>query len=179
MKLEIRPVKPDEVPQTSAIYVDCWQHDYRGIVPTELIEGFDIDLEAEQCRNWLYEETEDLRLLYVAIIDNQVVGYTSATLVDPSLEVDYEIEICDLFVRKEYRGQGIGRELLKVMAQVLKERGYSSLILYNWRELESNKFYRYLGGKIIKEEIQNCGEKKMKTDIFGWQIDDLISHCID
>ena len=52
----------------------------------------------------------------------------------------------DLFVRPEYRGLGIGRELLRHLARIARERGYARM---EWSVLDWNTpaigFYRKLG----------------------------------
>jgi GNAT superfamily N-acetyltransferase len=58
----------------------------------------------------------------------------------------------DLFVRPEYRGQGIGKALLAMLARLAVERGCAKI---NWSVLTWNEpaigFYRELGARPIDE----------------------------
>jgi GNAT superfamily N-acetyltransferase len=58
----------------------------------------------------------------------------------------------DFFVEQEYRGRGAGLALIKRLAQIARERGYSRL---EWRVLDWNepahRFYRSLGAFPIDE----------------------------
>jgi GNAT superfamily N-acetyltransferase len=62
------------------------------------------------------------------------------------------IHLEDLFVEPEHRGRGIGKELLRKLAQVAVERGCGRL---EWNVLDWNtpsiRFYESLGGKILEE----------------------------
>ena len=62
------------------------------------------------------------------------------------------IHLEDLFVEPEHRGRGIGKELLRQLAQVAVERGCGRL---EWNVLDWNtpsiRFYESLGGKILGE----------------------------
>ena len=58
----------------------------------------------------------------------------------------------DLFVKKEYRGKGYGKALLKNLAQITVERGCGRL---DWSCLDWNRpsidFYRSLGAEALDE----------------------------
>ena len=58
----------------------------------------------------------------------------------------------DLFVKKEYRGKGYGKALLKKLAQITVERGCGRL---DWSCLDWNRpsidFYRSLGAEALDE----------------------------
>jgi GNAT superfamily N-acetyltransferase len=62
------------------------------------------------------------------------------------------IHLEDLFVEPEHRGAGIGKALLRHLAQVAVRRGCGRL---EWNVLDWNtpsiRFYESLGGKIMKE----------------------------
>lgn len=175
MKVIIRPIQPKEIFETAVIFVECWRKDYNHIVPAKVLESFDLQQEADECKEWLYADCDDIRLLYAAFVDDNMVGYISASLVEDDFDLDYEIEINGLFVRQDFRGKGIGIKLMQEMITAFKEKGYTSVILYNWKELDSNQFYRSLKGEVVKEEEQNCGGNLLATEIFGWQFDSLLA----
>jgi GNAT superfamily N-acetyltransferase len=62
------------------------------------------------------------------------------------------IHLEDLYVRKQFRGRGIGKALLKAVAREAIDRGCTRL---NWHVLDWNQpaieFYEHLGAKILKE----------------------------
>ena len=58
----------------------------------------------------------------------------------------------DVFVRPEYRGQGIGKALLAMLARLVVDRGYGRLewSVLNWNE-PAIGFYRALGARPMDE----------------------------
>lgn len=170
--IEIRRAKEEEIYETAVIYVDCWREDYKHFVPRKVLEDFNIEKEAEECREWLYEECEDKRFLYCAFINNCLVGYVTASK-NSKEPIEYYTEINGLFVRKDYRGKGISLKLLYSIVDELKLNNFSKVLLYNFKDSYSNGYYRKLSGEVIREITQNCGGKELDVDIFGWKLDEL------
>jgi GNAT superfamily N-acetyltransferase len=58
----------------------------------------------------------------------------------------------DLFVRPEFRGRGIGRDLLLRLARIAQEEGCAR---YQWQVLDWNQpaieFYRAFGAQVLRE----------------------------
>jgi len=171
MELIIREVKPQEVLDTARIYIDCWQRDYREVVPEEMLNNMSLEQEAEECSQWLYGN-EDLTLLYVAMDDSKMAGYIAAS---PNTEhpLEYEMEINGLFVERQYRGRGIGLRLMNYMMKELAKRGFAKVLLYNFKDTKSNGFYKSLGGRVVSQQIQRPGGREAVVDIFGWDVAEL------
>lgn len=170
--IEIRHVKDDEIHETSEIYINCWREDYKHFVPNKVLEGFDIEIEAQECREWLYEECDDKRFLNGAFINGFMIGYVAAgkNFEEP---MEYDTEINGLFVRKDYRGKGISLKLLNSIVEELKLNNFSKVLVYNFKDSYSNEYYKKLNGEVIRKITQNCGGKELYVDIFGWKLDEL------
>lgn len=88
----------------------------------------------------------------VAECEGQLSGFAlfftsySTFLTKPGLYLE------DLFVQERYRGQGIGKALLKGVAQVVHDRGYGRL---EWSVLDWNEpsiaFYRRMGAEVLPD----------------------------
>jgi GNAT superfamily N-acetyltransferase len=88
----------------------------------------------------------------LAEIDQQTVGFAlffsnySTFLTQPGIYLE------DLFVRPEYRGQGIGKSLLSALAKLALERNCGRL---EWNVLDWNEpaiaFYERMGAKILPD----------------------------
>src|SRR5262245_58311010 len=84
--------------------------------------------------------------------DGQAVGFAlffsnySTFLGRPGLYLE------DLFVRDEYRGRGVGRQLLQHLASLARERGWGRM---EWAVLDWNApaigFYRRLGASLLED----------------------------
>lgn len=75
----------------------------------------------------LQEET--FRCMLVAELDQKVVGMCSAQLLVSTAEGGFKALIEDVVVDKDYRGQGIGKQLLTSIAQWAAGRGATRLDL--------------------------------------------------
>jgi GNAT superfamily N-acetyltransferase len=88
----------------------------------------------------------------VAESQGQLIGFAlffktySTFLTKPGLYLE------DIFVREIYRGQGIGKDLLKAVAQIAQERDYGRL---EWSVLDWNEnaiaFYQKMGAEILPD----------------------------
>ncbi len=88
----------------------------------------------------------------VVEFEGQLIGFAlffknySTFLTKPGLYLE------DLFVQEGYRGQGIGKALLKAVAQIAQARGYGRL---EWSVLDWNAtaiaFYRRMGAEVLPD----------------------------
>jgi GNAT superfamily N-acetyltransferase len=88
----------------------------------------------------------------VAEHQGQLIGFAlffknySTFLTKPGLYLE------DLFVQNTYRGQGIGKALLKAVAQIAQVRGYGRL---EWSVLDWNEtaitFYQKMGADVLPD----------------------------
>ena len=86
--------------------------------------------------------------IYVAENDFcQIVGYVGAHWLPYLFQNGPEGYLSELFIREEYRGQGIGTKLLETVKTEAKKRGCSRLLLLNSRKRESyqRSFYKKHG----------------------------------
>lgn len=84
--------------------------------------------------------------------EGQLIGFAlffknySTFLTKPGLYLE------DLFVQEAYRGKGIGKALLKAVAQIAQDRGYGRL---EWSVLDWNEtaiaFYRRMGAEVLPD----------------------------
>jgi GNAT superfamily N-acetyltransferase len=86
--------------------------------------------------------------IYVAENDfGQIVGYVSAHWLPYLFLNGPEGYLSELFIREEYRDEGIGTRLLETVKEEAKKRGCSRLLLLNSRKRESyqRSFYKKHG----------------------------------
>lgn len=101
------------------------------------------------------EEKEFLKGFVAKDDDNNIIGYTTFfftyfTWVGKSLYMD------DLYVRKPYRGKGVGSALISKVKAFAEENGCKKLRwqVSNWNE-PAIKFYEAFGATINRVEM-NC-----------------------
>jgi len=85
-------------------------------------------------------------ILLVATFDKQIIGFASCysqVLLHHNGRIG---EIQEMFVEKNFRGQGIGNMLVKAIEEIAKERQWLGIeVCANIKRLEAHKFYQDLG----------------------------------
>ena len=87
----------------------------------------------------------------VADFDGNVVGAVWTRIMDDYGHVDDETPSFAISLYKEYRGQGIGTQLMVKMLELLKQQGYKKASLAVQKANYAVKMYRKIGFKIVSE----------------------------
>lgn len=134
--MTVRPVRPDDVPTLVALVGEL--ADYEKALD-------EVRLTEEQLHDCLFGEAPAL-FGHVAEQDGAVVGLALWFLNFSTWRGTHGLYLEDLYVRPGHRGAGLGRELLRTLAAVCVERGYSRL---EWSVLDWNtpsiEFYKAAG----------------------------------
>lgn len=87
----------------------------------------------------------------VAEVNDSVVGAVWVRIMNDYGHIDDKTPSFAISLYKEYRGKGIGTELMKQMLSILKEKGYEKASLSVQKENYAYKMYLKLGFKVISE----------------------------
>ncbi|GCD09377.1 GNAT family N-acetyltransferase [Clostridium tagluense] len=167
----IRELTHEELLMAVELNHQCWNDDFAGIIP---YDSMDVAEEISFVSNWLNDkECDDIRRIYGAFEGDSFLGYVGGSLAEKE-DAKHGVELNYLFIKKEYRKKALGLKLISTILVEFKEYNVDQLIIYNWHDSESNKFYRYLGGEILKQVIQTPKGKEVLVDVFIWDIDILM-----
>jgi GNAT superfamily N-acetyltransferase len=171
MSILIRPVEQHELPETVNIYLTCIRED-DSYKPQSYLDALNPADELADCKEWLYQPGGNNQV-FVAMDGDVMAGYiaVSPNTVEP---LEYEGEVNGFFIRKAYRGRGIGFMLLRRGLKFLIELGFTGLVIYNYHISAANTYYRMLGGEVVKQEVQHPGGMALETDVFGFKINTLM-----
>ncbi len=100
----------------------------------------------------------------VADIGGKVVGACWVRIMDDYGHIDDETPSFAISLFEEYRGHGIGTDLMLAMLKLLKTKGYSRASLAVQKENYAVKMYKKVGFKIVNENEQ---EYIMTADLKG------------
>lgn len=90
----------------------------------------------------------------VADFDGKVVGAVWTRIMDDYGHVDDETPSFAISLYKEYRGQGIGSQLMVKMLELLKWQGYEKASLAVQKANYAVKMYKNVGFKIVDENAE-------------------------
>jgi GNAT superfamily N-acetyltransferase len=140
--VSVREIRPDDVPAVVALVRELAE--YEKAADEALMTE-------EQLHAALFGESPKL-FGHVAEVGGQVVGMAVWFLNFSTWRGTHGVYLEDLYVQPEHRGSGLGRELLRTLAEVCVEQGYSRL---EWSVLDWNTpsidFYRAAGAVPMDE----------------------------
>lgn len=90
-------------------------------------------------------------ICFVAETDDKVVGAVWVRVMDDYGHIEDGVPSFAISLYKEYRGYGIGTELMKRMLQELEERGYKKASLAVQKANYAVKMYKNVGFEIVDE----------------------------
>lgn len=98
--------------------------------------------------------TQEHDVALVAEMDQKVVGAVWVRIMNDYGHVDDRTPSFAISLYKEYRGRGIGTEMMKRMLEVLRSRGYEQASLAVQKANYAVKMYRRVGFEIVDENEQ-------------------------
>jgi GNAT superfamily N-acetyltransferase len=145
--MTVRPIRPDDVPAVVGLIRELADYE-KALHEARLTE--------EQLTGALFGDSPAL-FGHVAVADDgeaagEIVGMALWFLNFSTWRGTHGIYLEDLYVRPQLRGRGLGRELLRTLAALCVERGYSRL---EWSVLDWNTpsidFYKAAGAVPMDE----------------------------
>jgi GNAT superfamily N-acetyltransferase len=140
--VSVRRIRPDDVPAVVGLVRELAEYE-RALHEVRLTE--------EQLTDRLFGDSPAL-FGHVAEHEGDVVGVALWFLNFSTWRGTHGIYLEDLFVQPAHRGRGLGKELLRALAAVCVERGYSRL---EWSVLDWNtpsiEFYQAAGAVPMDE----------------------------
>lgn len=141
MDLSVRLCEKIEFEQMVDIFIEMEEHYLgQGIIQRKKMQHY---LESKVF-------TADSGVMVVRVEqDARVVGFACVSVLYPSARFSGQMFIKELFISKNYRGQGAGKRLMQYIAQLAVARECSTL---DWMSEKSNakskQFYTSLGGEV-------------------------------
>ena len=167
MKIVIRNVEEDDIPNFVDLNIKGWQTAYKGIIDKAFLDSMDREVIIERRKN-------DYQNGYfiVAEKDNQIIGlcrYDDKVISSDS--VGFDCEIIALYVHPELKRQGIGKQIINYVKNDLKNKGKNKMVIWCLKEnYPSRAFYEKMGGTIIGEHNVMFGNKEYPEVGFGFKL---------
>jgi GNAT superfamily N-acetyltransferase len=140
--VSVRPIRPDDVPAVVGLVRELAEYEKA---------ASEVRLTDAQLHDRLFGEAPAV-FGHVAEVDGEVVGIALWFLNFSTWRGTHGIYLEDLYVQPGHRGGGLGKELLRTLAAVCVERGYSRL---EWSVLDWNtpsiEFYKAAGALPLDE----------------------------
>lgn len=140
--MSVRPIRPEDVPAVVGLVRELAEYEK---APDEA------RMTEEQLTTALFGDSPKL-FGHVAVFDGAVVGVALWFLNFSTWRGTHGVYLEDLYVQPQHRGTGLGKELLRTLAEVCVQNGYERL---EWSVLDWNTpsidFYRAHGAVPMDE----------------------------
>lgn len=161
----IRHARPEDSRDIAKVQVETWHTAYRGIIPDSYLNAMDIENKSEKWRKGILREPT--RPIFVATIDDEIIGFVSG---GTSREKEnYDAEITVFYVLDRYQGRWIGKMLFQRMIEEFRWKWYSSFYLWVHARGPARRFYEYMWGEYIDEKIEKKWEIEFSEVSYGWK----------
>jgi ribosomal protein S18 acetylase RimI-like enzyme len=142
---EIRPINPDEISVLNDfLYEALFQPDINNLAPKSIIEKPELQVYIKD-----FGKPDDNCL--VAVCEGKIVGAVWTRIINGFGSVDEKTPEFAISLYREYRGRGIGTNLMREMLELLRSKGYTQTSLAVQKENYAVKMYKAVGFEIVKE----------------------------
>ena len=169
--MTIRNACPEDGEGIARVQITSWQSAYTHIFPPDKLANLDADLDAlaERWRSSILAPDRMVAFFVAVEPAGKVIGFAAA---DKQLNQNYsfETELQVIYLLPQYQRQGIGRALMREVAQALIQAGFTSMMLWvlkeNW---DSRVFYQNLGGQQIAVSHYERWGSTYEIVAYGWK----------
>jgi GNAT superfamily N-acetyltransferase len=148
------------------VHVDSWRTTYSGIVPQDYLDGLSYEKSGERWKK-LLEQGGD-RADFVAVDDvGNIIGFASASR-NREGNAEYSAELHAIYLLEGHQRQGLGRQLVRAVADRLLQMGHQSMVVWVLRDNPARRFYEALGGQFLRTKILDIGGRALEEVQYGW-----------
>ena len=156
--------------QMAKIKIDGWTTTYDKIIASKYLKTLDYKKQTER---YIASFDEYKDLVFVAVRDDEVLGYSCFHLSDKSGKFDSEL--VSLYIKPTEKRKGIGTNLLKETAKELLSKGKKNMIIWCLSEnVDAINFYKKLGGKKVIEKDAKIGDNLYKEYGFYFELEKVL-----
>lgn len=148
-----------DIEQVAELAHEIWNEHYHELLGSEQISYM---LDKFQSAGALKEQISEGYEYYLIKKDGEFAGYIG---IHP--EESGRLFLSKLYIRKEFRGSGLGRTSFEYLEELCRKRGYSSIWLtVNKYNAGSMAVYEHMGFKTFDSEVTDIGNGYVMDDYF-------------
>ncbi len=142
--MDIRRATSDDAGAIASIQVEAWRVAYRGLVPDAHLEKMSVERSTERHREALASGGLEVHLAEEA---GEAVGFVGfGACRDEDLDAKTAGEIWGVYLRPSAWRKGIGTRLCRYAEEVLRERGFSTVVIWVFAgNANARRFYEAMG----------------------------------
>lgn len=164
----LRAATPADAQAIARVHVASWRTTYPGMLPGSYLRAMhDDDYTVRWAR--ILTDPAGRNTVFVAEEQGQIVGFASGGR-EREGDPRYLGELYAIYLLQEAQGRGHGRALVRAVADMLVERGMTSMLIWVLRENTAARgFYEHLGGVYVRERQTDFGAGFTVPEVgYGW-----------
>lgn len=163
----VRRATPSDGPGIAKVHVETWQTAYASMIPHSALLRM-----SEREKSWVWSESlARERNGHMVVVAEEmgagVVGFGSCGRAG-AIGLPYEGEVYMLYVLPDYQDNGIGRALLRALFEILRERGFTSALIWVLAENPARFFYQAMGGQWVAVREERLWGATLREVAYGW-----------
>ena len=147
------------------VHVNSWRSTYKGIIPEEVLQRMSYN---EREARWM-QMIPEYPVFVAETGEGEIIGFASGGKERSGNYPEFDGELYAIYLLQQCQGQGIGKALVKKIAESLKEMGSCSMLVLVLAENKSRYFYESLGAKLISTEQETIAGMKFSELVYGWK----------
>jgi len=168
VRMVVRKATERDAVAIAAVHVASWEDNYRGILPDEVIDARTLERRIDQWRTALRDPN---RVTFVSCVDDAaIVGFASALVFVPPRD-GFDSYLQTIYLLSNAKGTGIGKSLVRAVAQDLTGRGCKNMALRVLAKNPARGFYERLGARLLIDGLSI--DAGIFPDDVAYAIDDL------
>lgn len=167
LSLTVRLARAQDASQIARVYIESWHDTYPGVIPTALLRAM---TPKGQTARWSAAIRAQSREA-VLVAENDRHGIVGMASLGPARDrgTGFDGEVYTLYVDPGFYDRGVGRALLTGGFHLLRQRGYSSCVIWAHSRNNARFFYEAMGGRIIAERFGKLMGEPTPEVAFGWK----------
>ena len=166
VSIDTHRAKLQEASEVAQVHLESWRAAYRGIIPHAQLE----QMIARRGDGWWNRAISRGTHVLVIEFNGVIAGYATVGI-NRARTLPYEGEVYELYMRPEYQGIGLGKQLFQNARRALSEYGLKNNVLWVLAENQSAcEFYERLGGVLVARSTESFGDKILKKLAYAWGV---------
>ena len=172
MNLTIRKADIEDAGAIAHVQVESWKTTYPGIVPDAFLSSLN---KQERAASWQKQILAGPISIFVVQDETGIFGFVAGGAIRGEVK-SYDAELYAIYLLQGKQKQGTGRRLTIRLASVLKNSGFTSMLVWVLEQNPAVSFYERLGAVQIARKVINIGGADLQELAFGWpSLDRLIA----
>ncbi len=164
----IRPATIADAAGLARVHIDTWKTTYRGIIPDSYLDALSYERGAKGWEKLLVPGTTN-RTFVAVNSEGTVVGFANGGPNRDAADAAYRGELYAIYILQGYQNQGIGKDLLRHLAQALLAEGLDSMITWAIAgNAPARRFYEAKQGKPAGQKGFEIAGKALQEVAYGW-----------